>query len=124
MIIRSATIADLETFREIDEAVFRAKDVWNASLTEGMLRNKGVRVLLAMAPIEGQDVEGIAVGFVVVERGGKIMKLGVLSGYRRRGAGKKKKKPVATYSMKPWPSWQDIFGRVTSVLLCTLIRQI
>ena len=78
--IERASSEDLDVILEIDRAAFAAKDVWDHQLMEGSIKSEGSRVLLAKS---GPEV----IGFIVVETGGRVMKICVVSSFRKRGVG-------------------------------------
>ena len=88
----SISIAEPEDFQSVemvDQAAFVKLDQWKPVLWQGMLKSAGTRVLFARrqkSPLTLSTTQQI-IGFVVFERGGRVMKLAVLPAWQGHGAG-------------------------------------
>ena len=81
--IREAKDEDYEEMISLDREIFDESQVWDPDLLRGMMKSKTTRVLV-LTTSEG---ERSIMGFVIFDKVGKIMKLGVRLCDRRKGYG-------------------------------------
>ena len=100
--IREATLEDYGTIKRIDKEIFKESQVWDADLLLGMLKSTTTIMLLLMTSShddetnEGEDENDTlddhdhnVVGFIVFDKTGKIMKIGIRPEHRCQGYGSK-----------------------------------
>ncbi len=78
--IVSASHEDLHGVQQVEHSSFVKADWWSVDLWKGMLKSFCTKVIIAIS------TSGI-IGFVVLERRGKVMKLGVNPAWQRKGIG-------------------------------------
>jgi len=80
--LRIGEPADLAAIEAVDHLAFCKADCWDPFLWTGMLKSPATHVLVACSALKAE-----VVGFAVVEKGGKIMKIAVVPDMQRRGVG-------------------------------------
>lgn len=79
-----ANESDLKRIVDLDQLIFNKNEWWQEVLIKGFLKNNGTKVIIANMMETNASID---VGFISFEKGGKILKIGVVPTYQNHRIG-------------------------------------